>query len=275
MNEKQTAQGGSLAQKIPPQTFRREDADDEINLVEVFYLFWGHLWQIILCLVLGAVAAFSGTYFLVVPQYLATAKIYIVSASNDSVVNLSDLQVGASLTADYQELLLSRPLLQDVIANLGLEIEYYALEKMIAISNTEDTRILQIDVTSPVPQQAADIANELVAQASIYLPNIMETDPPNLVESAIVPAQKSSPSYSRNTMLGALAGAVLCCGVLLARFLMNDTFVTPDDVAKYFGIQPLSTIPEADLGEFSKQPKKRRGARGCRANTKNARGAKR
>ena len=275
MNEKQTAQGGSLAQKIPPQTFRREDADDELDLVEVFYLFWGHLWQIILCLVLGAVAAFSGTYFLVVPQYLATAKIYIVSASNDSVVNLSDLQVGASLTADYQELLLSRPLLQDVIANLGLEIEYYALEKMIAISNTEDTRILQIDVTSPVPQQAADIANELVAQASIYLPNIMETDPPNLVESAIVPAQKSSPSYSRNTMLGALAGAVLCCGVLLARFLMNDTFVTPDDVAKYFGIQPLSTIPEADLGEFSKQPKKRRGARGCRANTKNARGAKR
>lgn len=230
----------------------------EIDLVEVFYLFWGHLWQIIACLVAGAGIAFAVTYFLITPQYQATARIYIVSASNDSVVNLSDLQVGAQLTADYQELLLSRPLLQDVIGNLGLPMDYKQLEQMVSITNTSDTRILKIVVTSPEPQQAADIANELVTQASVYLPQIMETDPPNLVESAIVPTGKSSPSYSRNTVLGALLGAVLCCGVLLVRYLMNDTFVTPDDIAKYFGIQPLATIPEGDLGDFNRQSRKKK-----------------
>lgn len=45
----------------------------------------------------------------------ASASIYIVSASNNSIVNLTDLQIGSQLTADYQELMLSRPLLQDVI----------------------------------------------------------------------------------------------------------------------------------------------------------------
>lgn len=159
----------------------------EIDLVEVFYLLWGHWWQILLSLIAGAAIAFAGTYFLITPQYEASARIYIVSASNDSVVDLSDLQVGTSLTADYQELLLSRPLLQDVINNLGLSMDYQQLERMINITNTTDTRILRILVTSPNPQQAADIANELVNQASIYLPNVMETDPPNLVESAIVP----------------------------------------------------------------------------------------
>lgn len=228
----------------------RQEEEDTIDLVEVFYLFWGHLWQIILCLILGAAAAFAYTYILVTPQYEATAKIYIVSASNDSVVNLSDLQIGASLTADYQELLLSRPLLQDVINHLSLDMDYTTLEKMIRISNTADTRILKIVVTSPEPQQSADIANELVTQAGIYLPNIMETDPPNLVESAIAPAEKSSPSYSQNTLLGGLAGVVLYCATLLARFYMNDTFVTPDDIARYFGVQPLATIPQADLGDF-------------------------
>ena len=233
---------------IEPQVAAmRQEAEDTIDLVEVFYLFWGHLWQIILCLILGAAVAFSYTYFLVTPLYQATAKIYIVSASNDSVVDLSDLQIGASLTADYQELLLSRPLLQDVINNLSLNMDYKALEGMISITNTTDTRILKILVTSPDPQESADIANELVNQANIYLPNIMETDTPNLVESAIAPTSKSSPSYSKNTMLGGLAGAVLCCAVLLVRFLMNDTFVTPDDIAKYFGVQPLATIPESDL----------------------------
>ena len=223
----------------------------EIDLVEVFYLLWGHWWQIL-------ISPFAGTYFLITPQYEASARIYIVSASNDSVVDLSDLQVGTSLTADYQELLLSRPLLQDVINNLGLSMDYQQLERMINITNTTDTRILRILVTSPNPQQAADIANELVNQASIYLPNVMETDPPNLVESAIVPNQASSPSYSRNTVLGALLGAILCCTVLLVRYLMNDTFVTPDDIARYFGIQPLATIPEGDLGDFNKQIRKKK-----------------
>lgn len=244
---------------IEPQVAAiRQEAEDTIDLVEVFYLFWGHLWQIILCLILGAALAFSYTYFLVTPLYQATAKIYIVSASNDSVVDLSDLQIGASLTADYQELLLSRPLLQDVINNLSLDMDYKALEGMISITNTTDTRILKILVTSPDPQESADIANELVNQANIYLPNIMETDTPNLVESAIAPTSKSSPSYSKNTLLGGLAGAILCCAVLLVRFLMNDTFVTPDDIAKYFGVQPLATIPEGDLGSFNSAGRKRK-----------------
>ena len=39
---------------------------------------------------------------------------------------------------------------------------------------------------------------------------------------------------------------------------MNDTFVTPDDIAKYFGVQPLATIPEGDLGGFNSAGRKRK-----------------
>ena len=102
------------------QIGQRPGAEDEIDLVELFYLLWGHAWQIILCLVVGAGIAFGVTKFLITPKYEATSSIYIVSASNNSVVNLTDLQIGAQLTADYQELILSRPLLEDVIRNLEL-----------------------------------------------------------------------------------------------------------------------------------------------------------
>ena len=95
--------------QVRPQV--RPGTTTEVDLVEVFYLLWGHWWQILLSLIAGAALVFAGTYFLITPQYEASARIYIVSASNDSVVDLSDLQVGTSLTADYQELLLSRPLL--------------------------------------------------------------------------------------------------------------------------------------------------------------------
>ena len=179
---------------IQTPVVRQQRADTtEIDLVEVFYLLLGHWWQIFLCLVLGAGIAFGVTKFLMTPLYEATSSIYIVSASNNSVVDLTDLQIGAQLTADYQELLLSRPLLEDVIKNLELmdaegekPMSTKALANMIQITNATDTRILDITVTSPDPRQAADIANELVEQACIYLPQIMETDEPNLVEEAIV-----------------------------------------------------------------------------------------
>ena len=244
------------------QIVQRPGAEDEIDLVELFYLLWGHAWQIILCLILGAGLALGYTKLLVTPLYQATSSIYIVSASNNSVVNLTDLQIGAQLTADYQELILSRPLLEDVIENLeltngeGEPMSTNALKNMIAISNTADTRILKVTVTSSDPQESADIANELIDQACIYLPQIMETEEPNLVEEAIPPTQKSSPSTARNVVLGGLLGACLACGVLVLRYLMNDTFVTPDDVVKYLGVQPLAVIPEADLGDFNDKKRK-------------------
>ena len=244
------------------QIVQRPGAEDEIDLVELFYLLWGHAWQIILCLILGAGLALGYTKLLVTPLYQATSSIYIVSASNNSVVNLTDLQIGAQLTADYQELILSRPLLEDVIENLeltnaeGEPMSTAALSRMITITNTDDTRILKVTVTSPDPQESADIANELIDQACIYLPQIMETEEPNLVEEAIPPTQKSSPSTARNVVLGGLLGACLACGVLVLRYLMNDTFVTPDDVVKYLGVQPLAVIPEADLGDFNDKKRK-------------------
>lgn len=242
---------------------QRPEAVDEIDLVELFYLLWGHAWQIILCLVVGAGIAFGVTKCLITPMYQATSSIYIVSASNNSVVSLTDLQIGAQLTADYQELILSRPLLEDVIENLELTngegqlMSTGALSQMITITNTEDTRILKVTVTSPDPQESADIANELIDQACIYLPQIMETEEPNLVEEAIPPTQKSSPSTAKNVVLGGLLGACLACGVLVIRYLMNDTFMTPDDVAKYLGVQPLAVIPEANWGTSMKRSARR------------------
>ena len=56
-------------------------------------------------------------------------------------------------------------------------------------------------------------------------------------------------------MLGVLAGMVLCCAVLLMRFLLNDAYVTAEDITRHLGAQPLASIPETDLEEYQKQMK--------------------
>ena len=230
---------------VPRLELFARDREDGVDLVEIFYLLWGQGRQILACLAAGALLALCATRLLVTPLYQAVSSIYIVSASNNSVVNLSDLQIGSQLTADYQELMRSRPLLEDVIRRLELDTTPQRLARQIRITNAANTRILKVTVTSPDPQMAARIANQLVDLARVYLPEVMETDQPNLVETAVAPQRPSSPSYAFNGALGGLAGAVLCCGVLLCRRLLNDTFVTPEEVAGSLGLQPLATIPEA------------------------------
>lgn len=248
MEQKNTVQTPQL------QTAMVDDGG-EIDLVEIFYLFWGHALQIILCAILGGLLAFGYTRFLITPLYQAEAKMYMVSASAGSMISISDLQLGSQLTSDYKQLMVSRPLLEDVIESLDLNMGYGALKGMISVSNPADTRILSVTVTSSDPNLSCQIANELVDQAVDYLPRVMECDEPNVVERAVVPGGASSPNYARNVFFGVLLGVVACCAVLLIRFLVNDTFVTAEDLTRRFGIQPLASIPEADLGAFNKRLK--------------------
>lgn len=223
-----------------------QPAEDEVelDLPGLFRCLRAHIWIILACFVAGAFAAFSATCLLLKPKYTATSELYLVSASNAASVELSDLQLGSSLVSDYQELLLSRLLLEDVARSLSLEMSTDELADMLAIENPAGSHVLKIRATSPNPQQAADIANEMLRQAVLYLPRIMEIPTPNIIHDAAVPTKKSSPSYSVNTAMGAVLAALVCCCVLAVRFIAGDKVTTPDDVQRYFGRRPLAVLPE-------------------------------
>lgn len=95
-----------------------QSGEMEIDLLELLHLLRQKIWIVLAALLAGGILAGAATYFLIKPTYEASALLYVVSASNDSVVNLSDLQIGTNLTADYEELLLSRPVMESVIHNL-------------------------------------------------------------------------------------------------------------------------------------------------------------
>ena len=217
----------------------------EIDLRELFYLFRQKLLIIIAAFVIGGMLAGAATYFLIKPTYKASSLLYVVSASNNSVVNLADLQIGTNLTADYEELLLSRPMMESVIKNLKLEtVSVNGLRGMLSITNKTGTRILQISATTGDPELSADIANEVADLAITWLPAVMECNEPHVAEEAVAPTHRAGPSYVRNTIIGALVLALLVYGVYVVRYLYDDSIRTEEDMEKYFGVIPLAIIPE-------------------------------
>ena len=71
----------------------------------------------------------------------------------------------------------------------------------------------------------------------------MQIDAVNTYEKANYPDRKSAPSCGRWAVVAALIGALAVSAVVIARYLLDDTIKTSDDVEKYLGLSNLALIP--------------------------------
>lgn len=225
-----------------PQNMQGEDNEVEIDLLELLYHIMDHWKLVAACFLVCAVLAGVITKFFMKPEYEATAKMYVLSSS-DSVVNLSDLQLGSYLASDYQEVFMTHEVTNAVISNLNLSYTYEEMQDMLTITNPSGTRILHITIKLTDPEEAAKIANEFLEVASQYVADVMITDRPTVLSTALVPDEPIGPSTIMNTMIGAMIGIVLPCAYLVIVFLLDDKVKSGDDITKVTGMPILAEVP--------------------------------
>ena len=241
---------------LPGAGAQAAPVSDQIDMMEMAYCMLAK-WKLIVGLALLC-ALLSGAYtmFLVTPKYQATSSIYVLSPS-DSALNFSDLQLGAALTKDYVKIFKIWEVHEEVRTNLDLPYTYKQMQKMLSVRNESDTRILDITVTSPSPEEAAAMANEYARVARAYIAETMATDPPNILSVALVPANPVSPSKTMNILLGFVLGGALSCGYAAVSFLLDDKFKTAEDIMRYAGLTNLATIPLEDDGHSGQKARRR------------------
>ena len=75
-----------------------------------------------------------------------------------------------------------------------------------------------------------------------------------IVDYAIVPAHRSAPSYTKNTVIGFLIGGFLAAGIVIVKFMIdeqNDVVIhSSDDLRKlYPDVKVLALIPDMRLSD--------------------------
>ena len=197
-----------------------DDDEVEIDLRELFYALKKHILIIFAALLAGAVIAGAATKIFITPVYSATSTMLVLTKET-TLSSLADLQIGSQLTKDYNILITSRTVLQDVVDELNLDMDYKALKGCITVDNPTDTRILSITATSTDPEMAKKIADTLAKTSSDFIGDKMEVTPPKIIEEGEVPTVKTSPNTK-----------------------MDDTIKSEDDIEKYLGLTTLATIPD-------------------------------
>lgn len=224
-----------------------EDDEVEIDLLEVLNALRKKILWIILAAVLGGGLSFAFSYFVMTPQYTSTALMFVLSKET-TLTSLADLQIGSQLTKDYQVIVTSRTVLNEVIQELRLDTDYEELQERITVENPENTRILSISAEDPDPRTAKAIVDAVARTSSDYIGDIMEMVPPKMIEAGVVPREKSSPNSVLFAAVGALAGALAVCAIAAAGAIFNDTIRNEDDVARYLQLSVLASVPEREDG---------------------------
>lgn len=223
----------------------REDVI-EIDLQELFGIVLHHLWLIILSGIVAGTIGFCVSFFLLTPQYESTTKIYILTKQNSNTVTYSDMQLGTQLTKDYTELIKTRDVLERVIINCGLQESYEKFADRVKVSAISDTRIVSITVRDADPAMAQQIAGEICKEAAEHIKNVTDIEAVNVAEEANLPLKPADPSIPKWTVIGALLGMLLAGGIVVLRFLLDDTVKTSEDVERYLGLSTLAMIPIID-----------------------------
>lgn len=219
----------------------------EIDLVRLGKALWRRAWAIVLAAVIFGGAAFTYARFMVTPLYTASTLLYVNNSSisvGSTKVNLSDLTAAQSLLETYMVILKTRGTLTEVIEAAELPYSYEQLSDMISAGSVNSTEVMEVKVTSADPQEAEKIANTIADILPARFSSILEGSSVSIVDYAVVPSEKSSPSVSRYTLVGAVLGVVLICALLILLELLDDRVHNEDYVRETFDLPLLAVVPD-------------------------------
>lgn len=233
-----------------------EEEYKEIDLKELLFVLLDKIWIILLTIVLFILGAVLITKLFMTPMYVSTTSVYVMNRqNNEGVATSADLSAASQLTKDYEAMVTSRHVLEQVIEKLGLNIDVGGLKKMVSVTNPVNTRLLEISVTSEDPYMAKNIADAIAAVSADRIVEIMGIEKVNVWDEGNIPNGPSSPSLSKNAAIAGILGLVLSCAVILIIFILDDRIKNSEDIEKYLGLSVLGMIPLDESMQASKKRK--------------------
>lgn len=227
------------------------NAQQVITFRDIWELFLQRLVIILLVSAL-AVAGFyvfnKATY---VPMYQSTATLYIAGDGEHEDNTSADAYNNYSLTLkvvnDCDYLLSSRPVLEQVITNIGLKnTNYSVLQSRITTENPTNTRVLEVTVEGETPELAKAIVDELCAIGTEKINTTMEAGYVRVYEEGTLTSFPSNTTPKFTFLLVGVVAGALTFGLCLLIFLLDDRIQSADHIEQILGLSVLGDIPDSN-----------------------------
>lgn len=216
--------------------------ENVINLLDIIYILRKNVFKMFVVGLAAAIVMFCYTKT-IPPVYQSNAKMVLKVITSESLTTYSDVQIAVGLVNDCVEIIKSRQLMQEVIDKLGLDYTPDVLLSNISITVPADTRVLRLSVNDTDPETAQKIAEAVCELAESSVASSVGVDSIKTFERPSTPIYPVSPNVYKNTILGAIFGALVVAAFEIVKMLLNNRIYTPDDVENQFGLSVFASIP--------------------------------
>ena len=230
---------------------------EELDLKELFNIFWSKKVQIILIVLIFIAIGVIYTVGFTTPMYTSSTTLVLAgSESNNGAetnsITTTDVTLNSKLVSTYSVLVKSKDVLNQVISNLGIDASWENLRNNVSVSSVENTEVIEISVTTENPQDSARIANETAKVFTEKVAEIYNINNVHVVDQAEVNNAPSNINHQRDIILFAFIGFVVAIVYVLIANMLDTTIKTPEEVEKMFKLPVLASIPICD-GEMQKK----------------------
>lgn len=222
-----------------------KEEEDVIDLGELLRLLWSHVLVIIVSGLVAAVACFLVCTYVLTPKYEASINM-IVNTRQDGATNVTNDNINSakSMIDTYAVVIKSNTVLNQVIAELGLNETYQSLYDRVSVSSVDSTQIMQITVTDTDAALAGKITQTIANIVPDVIVEKVEAGSCKTVSDVAINLNPVFPQTKKYTVFAAVLGAVAVCAVLILQHLLHNMIVDDEDIQKYLDLPVLGLIPE-------------------------------
>ena len=224
---------------------------EELDLKELFTMFWNKKVQIILIVAIFVVIGIIYTIGFVTPVYTSTTTLVLAGQTSDNTatnttsdtITSTDLTLNSKLVGTYSELVTSDKVVRQVISNLGIDVDVEELKKNISVTSVENTELIEISVTNENPTYAMQIANETVELFKEQVAEIYNINNVHVVDAAEEEAVPSNVNHTKDVILFAFIGIVVAVMYVLIANMLDTTIKSREEIEKLYKVPVLAEIP--------------------------------
>ena len=216
---------------------------EEIDLKEVFNLFWSKRTQIVLIIIVFMLVGFVYAIGFKTPEYSSSTTLILAASGKEgtSAITATDITLNSKLLSTYSEVVKSKNVLRNVIANLDIEEE--EVRRKVSVSSVKDTELIKITVTNMNPDYATKIANEIAKVFTQKVKDIYKINNIYVLDEAEISQQPTNINYQRDMIIFMVIGIGVSILYVFILSILDTTIKTVEDIEKEFNLPVLVTIP--------------------------------
>lgn len=197
--------------------------EEVVSLQEIALVLKKRMLLIFSMMILGVVALAGVTFFLITPKYGTDTQL-VVQSNQETLTNAnlqSDLTGNVMMVNTYKDLIKSDVVLDQVSLQLtkenGIQYTSNELNKMISVTQSQNSQMFSIRVISINAKEAMEIANKTAMIFKEKAVEILKVDKVSIISPAKLQTTPVSPNKKLNLLIGAVIGLIL--GVMIVFLL--------------------------------------------------------